>query len=87
MEAVTAVTGLTFLQLLDTFGLPISFIAVLVWFLVHIWKSHKAERSEWRKEQAEWRTDQRKLQESTNETISKTNDVIRELTTVIARSR
>ena len=59
----------TFLKIADLYGIPMMMIGMLSWFILYMAKSHRSERSEWRK-------DQSGLQKESN-------NVMRDLTKVI----
>ena len=65
-----------FVTLLETFGLPIMFLFVMIYLFIKFTNQHRKERSEFRAD----------IKDSSNkyyETSKETTNVIRELSTVI----
>lgn len=67
------------IALLNDFGLPLTFIAVLVYAIWYMTKMHKTERGEWRE-------DMKEINNRYHEGRKETNNVLRELMLVINRN-
>lgn len=67
-------------ELLEKFGLPIAFLAVMIWLYRNDKKEHLEERKE-------WRSDTAKLSDRQNDLQEDTNKALRELTKVISESK
>jgi hypothetical protein len=65
------------IEILEKFGLPIAFLAVMIWLYRNDKKDHKEERETWRGDVKGMSERQNKLQEDTNK-------VLRELTSAIS---
>lgn len=80
-DATNSSTGslMDILNAVENFGLPIAFLAIMIWLYRHADNRHLSERREWREEQT-------KMHEDTHKLVEQTNTIIRDLTEVIARS-
>jgi hypothetical protein len=63
----------------EKFGLPISFLIVMIWLFIRAEEKHSKQMDSHRDERKEWRESQNQLQCDTTKALNDLTDVIRRM--------